>query len=666
MKGRGKGEATLEMPPEDEQGKEAGLGRILILSRPEWCWLFAGLFVLLLSLVPLLILPLFFGIVVDGIQDADTSTAEKKAFVSEKLTVLLMVLLVGSLASFLRTIIFNGAGERVVSRLRIQLFHAIIRQEIGMFDRRKTGELISRLTADTTSLQDVATSNVSMFIRGLVQIVVSAGLMFFNSWRLALLILLVVPFCMLLVTLYSPIVSRIATKYTDRLGESNNIAQESIANVRTMRSFAAEDVESQKYRAAIGDPDDRTDTKCCWYPATETAYKAGIQKQISAAFFLAFVTFLFMTAMVVVLWYGTFEVIDGNLTLGNLSSFILYAVQIAGSIGTMVGLANSLYSAKGASKRTFQLIDREPAVPVAGGDTPESMDGFISFENVTFSYPTRPEVNVMNNFSLDIPKDATVAFVGSSGAGKSTVLSLIQRFYDVTSGRILLDGRPLADLDPSWVRRQFAFVQQEPVLFGASIAANIGYGYAVKMGSPDARLSQEQMEAVAKDAYCHDFIMSFPEGYQTVVGERGVRLSGGQKQRVAIARALLMNPRVLLLDEATSALDAESEAIVAQAIEKAMVGRTTVIVAHRLSTVKRADQIVLVEKGSLVDKGKHEELLQRCAKYEELVRRQLASGTAAADEADRVLPFAAQSSGKGHGHMSQENGIEGATDAISV
>jgi len=267
-------------------------------------------------------------------------------------------------------------------------------------------------------------------------------------------------------------------------------------------------------------------------------------------------------------------------------------------------------------------------------------------------------VMVMNNFSLEIPKDATVAFVGASGAGKSTVLSLIQRFYDVSGGRILLDGWPLTELDPSWVRQQFAFVQQEPVLFGATIAANIGYGYSVKMGSADVHPSQELMETVAKEAFCHDFIMEFPEGYQTMVGERGVRLSGGQKQRVAIARALLLNPRILLLDEATSALDAESEAIVARAIEKAMVGRTTLIVAHRLSTVKRADQIVLVEHGSLVDKGTHQEMLQRCRKYQELVRRQL-SGGRSSDELDGAMndgtvswsvgPAAASTNGKGSG-----------------
>lgn len=348
-----------------------------------------------------------------------------------------------------------------------------------------------------------------------------------------------------------------------------------------------------------------------------------MQKTLAGAFFQGFVTLVGLGAITGVIWFGAFQVIAGNLSQGDLITFIMYSVQIGASLGMLAGLMASLYSAKGASKRTFQLIDRVPRVPVGGGNQLARMQGVIRFENVSFSYPTRPDVPVLTKFTLDIPKDTTVAFVGSSGAGKSTVLTLIQRFYDVSGGRIVIDGVDLLSLDPSWVRRQFAFVQQEPALFGATIAQNIAYGYNVQQGSTDAMPSQELLEKSARDAYAHDFITSFPEGYKTLVGERGVRLSGGQKQRIAIARALLMNPRVLLLDEATSALDAESEAVVAQAIEKAMVGRTTLIVAHRLSTVRNASQIVLIDNGSIVDIGKHNELLDRCEKYQELVRRQL-------------------------------------------
>lgn len=338
---------------------------------------------------------------------------------------------------------------------------------------------------------------------------------------------------------------------------------------------------------------------------------------------MGFVTLIGLGAITIVIWFGAYEVIQGDLLLGNLIAFILYSVQIGASLGMMAGLVVSLFSAKGASKRTFQLIDREPRVPISGGSQPDRMDGHICFKNVDFAYPSRPDVTVLANFSVDIPKNKRVAFVGSSGAGKSTVLSLIQRFYDVTGGEILIDGVPLTTLDPSWVRRNFAYVQQEPALFGGTIAHNIAYGYSVKMGSPDIVPSQSELEKVAREAYAHDFISQFPEGYDTVVGERGVRLSGGQKQRVAIARALLMDPRVLLLDEATSALDAESEAYVADAIDKAMVGRTTLIVAHRLSTVQNADQIVVIDGGTIVDMGAHDELLDRCEKYADLVRRQM-------------------------------------------
>jgi len=673
------------MPPEGEEGQEAGLSgltRILRMSRPEWGWLVVGCVFLLLSLVPMLVLPLYFGFVVDDIQNPALTREEKEHKVTWQLTQLLVIQFVGGFASFVRALIFNGAGERVVSRLRIRLFESIVTQEIGMFDRRKTGELISRLTSDTTSLQDVATANVSMFLRGTTQIIVSAGLMFYNSWQLAAVILCVMPFCVIAAACYSPILRRLSTKYTDALGVSNDVAQETIANIRTVRSFAAERLEHQKYKSAIGDPDDAADSRFCWFPRQDSAYRAGMKKQVASALFLSFVSILFTVAIIIVLWFGAFQVIDGTLSFGNLSSFILYSVQIAASIGTMVGLVTSLYSAMGASKRAFQLIERQPLVPVSGGLTPaEGMQGVISFKDVCFSYPTRPEVVVMDNFTLDIPKNATVAFVGSSGAGKSTVLSLIQRFYDVTSGTILLDGRPLTELDPSWVRRQFAFVQQEPVLFGASVAANIGYGFSPE--HPEQQPSQERLEAAAKDAFCHDFIMGFPEGYQTMVGERGVRLSGGQKQRVAIARALFMNPRVLLLDEATSALDAESEAKVQRAIDSAMVGRTTLIVAHRLSTVKRADEIVLVEKGKLVDKGTHENLLHSCTKYRELVQRQLAAGAVdfmadpAKEDTKEEAPAAgappaeSKPTGKGSGSdagkgSGRRNGGKGGTDPDSL
>eukprot|EP00929_Paragymnodinium_shiwhaense_P100590 TRINITY_DN63013_c0_g1_i1.p1 TRINITY_DN63013_c0_g1~~TRINITY_DN63013_c0_g1_i1.p1 ORF type:complete len:726 (+),score=153.96 TRINITY_DN63013_c0_g1_i1:153-2180(+) len=632
------GGPSVEMPPEDDleagqPGAEPGLSRIILLAKAEAGWLLLGTVFLFLALVPMLAMPLYFSKVVEDIV-MDKPADERKAAVGKHLLELVLLLLMGALTTTFRAFIFNGAGERVVARLRIQLFRAIIIQDIGMFDKRKTGELLSRLSADTTSLQDVATVNISMFLRGLAQVFFSVALMFYTSWQLATLIVLVVPLCVGAMAGYGRILRRLSTLYSDALGRSSDVAQQSVANVRTVRSFAAEELESLKYEQAVGNPDDPSQRKCCWSMKTESSYSTGIKRAIAGAIFQGFVTLVGLGAIVGVIWFGALQVIDGHLTQGNLVAFIMYAVQIGASLGMMAGLMASIFTAKGASKRTFQLIDREPQVPVRGGIEPEQMVGVIDFEKVSFVYPSRPDVHVLRDFSLNIPKDATVAFVGSSGAGKSTVLSLIQRFYDVTGGRILIDGKPLTDLDPSWLRRHFAYVQQEPALFGATIAHNIAYGYAVLKGSPDAMPDQAELEKAAKDAYAHDFIMSFPQGYETIVGERGVRLSGGQKQRIAIARALLMDPRVLLLDEATSALDAESESIVARAIEKAMVGRTTLIVAHRLSTVQNADQIVVVDKGSIVDIGTHSDLLERCAKYQELVRRQLQGGGSLAESED--------------------------------
>jgi len=634
MRGRGGrgGGGSLEMPPEDEDleagqpHSDPGLRRIMSLAHKEWPWLSLGTVMLFFSLLPVLAMPIFFGRVADDITKVDKSADERRVAVAGHLVQLACLLTFGAISGIVRAVIFNGAGERVVARLRIMLFKAIIRQEIGMFDKRKTGELLSRLTSDTTSLQDVATSNVSMFLRGLAQVFISVALMFYTSWQLATLIILVVPFCVIAIASYGRVLKKLSTKYSDALGNASDVAQQSVANIRTVRSFAAEEVESLKYEQAVGNPDDPSNSQWCWYPRGASSYKAGIQKAIADSIFQAYVMLIGSGAITAVIWFGAYQVIDGRMSNGSLLTFILYSVQIGASLGMMAGLTASLFSAKGASKRTFQLIDRQPRVPTTGGTVPERMEGTIEFDKVEFSYPTRPDVKVLSDFSVKIPRNAKVAFVGSSGAGKSTVLSLIQRFYDVSGGQILIDDVPLDTLDPSWVRRHFAFVQQEPALFGASIATNIAYGYAVRMGTPDATPSQEQLEEAAKSAYAHDFITSFPEGYDTIVGERGVRLSGGQKQRIAIARALLMDPRVLLLDEATSALDAESEAIVARAIEKAMVGRTTLIVAHRLSTVQGADQIVVVNAGTIADIGKHSELLARCDKYADLVRRQLLPG----------------------------------------
>lgn len=705
-----------------EGKKAASPWRIFTLARPEWPWLVLGLVFLVFSLIPYLFLPIAIGRILDALVK-DNSNEEKEDELTLIVLVLLMILLVGSLFALVRSFIFNTAGERVVARLRVSLFKSIINQEIGLFDKRKTGELLSRLGTDTTSLQDVATSSVSMFFRGTIQLLFNAAIMFVSSWKLTLVVFGVVPTIIISIVLYGRVVRRLATKYSDALGRATDTAQESIANVRTMRSFAGEFVEVAKYTRSIGDPDARAGDDLgfygpagpsggwCWLPPRApphrlpTTYRLGVQKQALTATFIAFTSFMGLGAFILVVWFGGKLVIEGDLTVGDLVAFMLYTTQIGASIGMMSGLVGSIFVAQGASKRTFQLIDREPKVPASGGLDPDgphwekaagekaparppaagaaaaaavvvkaprkalkqgeggpdedasggrgggagvelvgkaavpaaaAFKGAIAFDNVHFAYPSRPDVPVLKGLTLAIPVNATVAFVGSSGAGKSTVLALLERFYDATSGTITVDGHDLRTLDPRYLRRHVALVAQEPVLFGMTVAQNIAYGYAAARGDPDATPTREDVQAAASAAFAHDFIAGFPEGYDTLVGERGVRLSGGQKQRIAIARALLVDPRVLLLDEATSALDAESEHLVQKAINALMKSRTTLVVAHRLSTVRNADQIVVIADHAVSAVGTHDELLSSSAIYADLVKRQLSAGGTSGARPDAV------------------------------
>jgi len=401
--------------------------------------------------------------------------------------------------------------------------------------------------------------------------------------------------------------------------------------MRTVQSFAAEDRERARYRHVIGEPQKFP----YWWPSDykthKTTYSVGFFKSIVNS---AFYTILFgvgFGSMYVSLWYGFKLVASGEMTLGDLTAFQSYIFQIGGALGQTSKFVSQLMEAQGASGRVFFLLERIPAIPkllLTNGEGKESdietpmspqmpkvMNGTINFSNVHFSYPSRPNVPVLRNFSLSIAPNSTCALVGSSGAGKSTVVSLLQRFYDVDSGSVTVDGIDVRDLNLQWLRSNIGYVQQEPQLFGLTVRENICYGV-------DRHVDQEELEAVCRKANAQEFIAKWPETYDTMVGERGVTLSGGQKQRLAIARSLLVDPRILLLDEATSALDAESEHLVQDAIEKAVVGRTVIIVAHRLSTIQRAEQIVVVDDHQIVDVGKHDVLLRRCSKYQDLIKRQ--------------------------------------------
>jgi ABC-type multidrug transport system fused ATPase/permease subunit len=439
---------------------------------------------------------------------------------------------------------------------------------------------------------------------------------------------------------FGSLIGATSKKYQDALGGAQTYATEALGSMRTVQSFTAEQREEQRYRSKVGDPRQHR----FWFAggAAYTTYKYGVNMALYNAGFFTIIFGVGFGAMYITLWYGFRLVNDGEITLGELTAFQSYIFQIGGALAQTSQFITMLIQAQGAAARIFYLLERDPLIATtkvtalpglsalsgSKGATydeeaqkirlpvpPAPMVGAVDFNNVSFSYPSRPGANVLRNFSLSIPINTTAALVGSSGSGKTTVVSLLQRFYEVTEGSITIDGKDIRELDLKWMRSHIAYVQQEPQLFGLTVKENIAYGV-------DREVTQEEIEAAARDANAHDFVMAWPDGYNTLVGERGVNVSGGQRQRLAIARALLLAPRILLLDEATSALDSESEYLVQEAINRAVVGRTVLIVAHRLSTIQRAEKIVVLDNHAIVDIGTHQELLDRCPWYQDLIKRQ--------------------------------------------
>ena len=552
----------------------------------------ATVFLLLGSAVSLSY-PLVIGKVVDLITQGEAT--ELIDFAALGLVVLFAAL---GLLTALRVYLFDVAGERVVADLREQLYSSLVRQEVAFFDSRRTGELINRLSADTSLIQDAVTTDASMVLRFGVTLIGSLAIMTIASWRLTLVMLLVVPFVAVGATVYGRMLRAVSREVQDALAESTAVAEESLSGIRTVRAFAREDTEVGRYGEAV-----------------EASFRLARRRSRLRGVFLGLVTFLGYSSIAGVTWYGGRLVSAGQMTIGELTSFVLYTFSMALAIGMLTSLWADMSKALGASERVFELMARSPQVE-SGQVTLEDVSGHLRLCDVDFSYPSRPEAKVLSGFSLELRPGEVVALVGPSGAGKSTVAALLTRFYDLDAGQILLDETSYEELDVDWLRRQVGVVAQEPILFATSIANNISYG---KEGA-----SPDEIEAAAQAANVHEFVSALPEGYETLVGERGVRLSGGQKQRVAIARALLKNPRLLILDEATSALDAESEHLVQEALDRLQEGRTTLVIAHRLSTVRGADRVVVLEDGRVVQEGPHDELVAIEGLYRRLVQRQFA------------------------------------------
>ncbi|XP_076450266.1 mitochondrial potassium channel ATP-binding subunit-like [Babylonia areolata] len=495
--------------------------------------------------------------------------------------------------------LLSTIGENLAVRLRRQLFNAYLHQDIAFFDTHKTGELLDRLTSDIQDFKSSFKLCVSQGLKATTQSVGCAVSLFLLSPKLSAM-LVFIPGIILGGTLFGSILRKLSREAQDQVAKSTAVAEEAIGNVRTVRAFAMEDKENELYRQEL-----------------ELSRQLNIRLGLGIGAFQALANIFLNTIVLGSIYAGGWLIAQGELSAGDLMSFLAASQTIERSMGQMSVLFGNMVRGMSAGSRVFEYIESRASMSLRGGKTIpyHSMMGTIQFKDVGFSYPTRSEQVVLHDFNLNVPGGRMVALVGLSGGGKSTVAALLERFYDVTKGSISIDGIDIRDLDPSWLRgHAIGFINQEPVLFATSVMENIRYG------RPDAT-DQEVMEA-AKLANAHTFITGFPEGYRTVLGERGVTVSGGQKQRIAIARALIKNPSILVLDEATSALDAESERVVQEALDKVTKGRTVVVIAHRLSTVRDADIIAVVSHGKIVELGDHQSLKKKRGMYWELIKQQ--------------------------------------------
>jgi ATP-binding cassette subfamily B protein len=512
-----------------------------------------------------------------------------------------------AVATYTRFYLMMSVSERLIADLRRATFGHVLGLSPAYFDAARTGEVVSRLTNDTEQIRQVIGFGFSMFLRNLLMMIGAAVLLVMTSPKLAALILAGVPLTLIPILVVGRRVRRLSRDSQDRVADVSAYVDEAIHEVRTVQAYVHEDSD----RALFAE-------------AAENACRTGVHRVHVKALLIATVMLIGFCAVGVILWIGGHDVMAGRLTAGQLSAFVFYAAIVASGAGTVSEIWGEIQRAAGATERLLELLEERPAVSVPHHPArlPLRIRGVVRFDAVSFSYPTRPAVRALERLQLEAAPGERIALVGPSGAGKSTVLSLLLRFYDPQQGRILIDGIDIAACDPREVRRHVALVPQDPVIFAASVADNVRYGRA------DASL--EEVRAACEAAHALQFIEALPEGFATPLGERGVRLSGGQRQRLSIARALLADREILLLDEATSSLDAESERQVSAALERLARGRTTLVIAHRLATVQRADRIIVLEGGRLHSVGTHAQLMGADSLYAHLARLQfLDDGVAA-------------------------------------
>ncbi|SNS31863.1 ATP-binding cassette, subfamily B [[Luteovulum] sphaeroides subsp. megalophilum] len=559
---------------------------------------FGALGALVLTAIISLILPVTVRRVVDGFMENNA------ALLDQYFAAALFIAAALAAGTGLRYYLVTRLGERVVADMRRALFDRMMGMSPAFFERIMTGEVLSRLTTDTTLLLSVIGSSISVALRNLLILIGGLVLLLFTSTKLTGLVMLLVPLVVVPIVILGRKLRRLSRENQDWIAQSSGNASEALLSVQTVQAFTHE----RQSRAFFGD-------------VTEKSFLSAKDRIGTRALMTVIVIFLVFTGIVGVLWVGARDVRAGTMTPGEMVQFLIYAVMVAGSVGALSEIWSELQRAAGATERLNELLTAEdpvqdPATPVA---LPRPVKGEISFEGVRFRYPARPEVSALDGIDLVVRPGETVALVGPSGAGKTTILQLLLRFYDPQQGSVRIDGVDLRDMTRDDFRRAIALVPQDPVIFATSARENI------RFGRPEA--TDAEVEAAARAAAAHDFLSLLPQGYDTYVGERGVMLSGGQKQRVALARAILRDAKILLLDEATSALDAESERAVQTAVEALAQNRTTLVVAHRLATVKRADRIVVFDKGRIVATGTHDALVAEGGLYARLARLQFTDGS---------------------------------------
>ncbi|MEQ8583970.1 MAG: ABC transporter transmembrane domain-containing protein [Marinoscillum sp.] len=511
---------------------------------------------------------------------------------------LLGVLLFQSIVSFFRVYLFAIVTENAMANIRTDLYQRMMTLPMAFFDQNRAGELVSRISNDVSLLQNTFSVTLAELIRQTIILIAGIGLIFYTTPALSIFMLATFPVIVVLAFVFGKFIRKLSKKTQDQLADANVIVDETIQSISSVKSFTSELFEILRYRKSMSG-------------VVKTALRVAKYR----AAFISFIIFMIFGGIVAVMWYGATLVQSGDMSVGDLLSFVLYTTFIGASIAGIGDLFGQVQKAVGASERILEIQNEEPEQDLSKPKSEENLHGDIQFSQVAFSYPTRSELPVLKGINLRINAGEKIALVGHSGAGKSTIVQLLMRFYGVSSGAISIGGKDINEIDLTALRAHIGIVPQEVILFGGTIGENIRYG------KPEA--TDQEIIAAAQQANALEFIQSFPEGFDTLVGERGVKLSGGQRQRIAIARAVLKNPSILVLDEATSSLDSESEHLVQQALDLLMKDRTTIIIAHRLATIREVDKIYVLENGQVIESGTHSELLTEKGAYKNFIDLQL-------------------------------------------